>query len=60
MLSDLDLNIAASTGIEDLNIADSAYDPVHGFVWAVDTEYGLINPRRAAKRTVIPTAVDNV
>ena len=42
MLSDLDLNIAASTGIEDLNIADSAYDPHHAIVWAVDTEYGLI------------------
>ena len=42
MLSDLDINIAASTGIDDLNIADSAYDPRNGFVWAVDTEYGLI------------------
>jgi hypothetical protein len=42
MLSDLDLNIAASTGIEDLNIADSAYDSTRGTVWAVDTEYGLL------------------
>lgn len=42
MLSDLDLNIAASTGIEDLNIADTAYDSIRNQVWAVDTEYGLI------------------
>src|SRR3569833_1743188 len=42
MLFDLDLNIAASTGIEDLNIADTAYDPHHAYFWAVDTDFGVI------------------